>query len=222
MHRMPVQGHAVPRPTLLPRDHPHHRRLAHHHRTRPRQMRGHRPDHRRRTQQTKFLIMAQCNLDRAFDPRRQRQRHRRQSQCHKALHVAGAAPVQPPLPFRHRPRIRPPDLTFHRNHIRMPRQDHPTGFPRPDIGVKRRFAAILVPHPVRRHAMSRQIAFDPIHQRQIAVTTDRREAHQPIQNIARQLHSMFFHSAGYACTLTRDMPMFKTFASHRPASLRAA
>ena len=83
-HPALVAGHAV-----------HHRRLADDHRRGLRQPVQQVRDHQRRAEAADLLVMGQHDLQRPLHPGLQRQRHRRQRQRVEALHVAGAAAIEP-------------------------------------------------------------------------------------------------------------------------------
>ena len=96
----------------------------------------------------------------------------RKRQRVKALHVAGAATVEFAVAFGQRPGIGCPGLPLHRHHVGVARKDDPAIDLGAGLCIEMRLRAARAHDPLGGNAILRQIGFDPLHKRQIAVSTD--------------------------------------------------
>ena len=100
-------------------------------------------------------------------------------QCVKALHVTGATAIVLAVFLDHFPRVRVPRLAINWHNIRVPRQHNCAPYVRADMGEQRRLVGLIRIGPnVRGDTMRGQIGLNPLDQRQVAVTADRRKADQ--------------------------------------------
>lgn len=99
-------------------------------------------------------------------------RGHRQHAGDESLHVAGAAPIEPPFAIFHHKRVRGPFLILDGHHVGMPRQDQTAVA----FGAEGGKEIGLVPGLVQRHVASRaeflEIVRGPGDQVQVAVRRD--------------------------------------------------
>ncbi len=132
-----------------------------------------------------LLVIGERDLDRPLQPRLQCLRHRRQRDRRKALHVARAAAVEPPVLLRQRERVGAPRLPVDRHDVRMRRQHDAARLGRPDQRVEVRLGALVVHHPVARDAVAAEVVLDEVDQRQVRLARDGREGDETLQHLAR-------------------------------------
>ncbi len=86
--------------------------------------------------QPDFLVIGQGEMDRPSQSSLQHPRHGGERKRVETLHVAGAASVEPAIPFRQDERIARPCLALHRHDVGMAGEDDPAFHRRAHCGVE--------------------------------------------------------------------------------------
>ena len=121
----------------------------------------------------------------------------------ETLHVTSAAAKILAIALDHRERVTGPGLPVHRHHIGVPAQHHPAFDLGAHMGKQRRLLVVVPVMAMTGDAMTVQIRFDPVDQRQVAVATDSWKAHQLFHQFERR---KYLHPA---------VPLFaRGFAAH--------
>ena len=100
----------------------------------------------------------------------------------EALHVAGAAPIEPPVALGHGERVARPVLAIDGHDIGMPREDETGLILRADTGPQIGLLSGLVIDPLEGEAVRGEEALDPVDDREIGIAARRVERHQRRQN----------------------------------------
>ena len=132
-------------------DQPHHRRFAHDHGARFREIRDYLVDQAVHTDAADFLVICEGEMDRHRQVRGDHLRCQRERNRHEALHVAGAAPVQLAVCLAQLERGLGPVLAVDRHHVGMSGQNHAALVGRPNGGPKIGFRTGLVMHNAAYH-----------------------------------------------------------------------
>ena len=157
----------------------HHGRFAHNDNIALGQHALHRLNHRRRTSTANFLVKAKCDLKGARNISVMRLDQGPDRQCVKALHVTGAAAIVFAIFLNHFPRVRVPRLAINWHNISVPRQHNSALHIRANMGEQRRLVRLIRIGPnVRGDTVRGKIGLNPLDQRQVAVTADRRKGDQ--------------------------------------------
>ena len=104
---------------LVRGDHPHLGRLADDADEGLDRQIGEVPDQSVHADATDLLVMGEGEIDRCLQAAGQHLGHIAQGDGDEGLHVRGAATIQQPLPFDHRPGVALPFLAVHRHHVGM-------------------------------------------------------------------------------------------------------
>ena len=159
----------------------HHGRLADHRQSRARQVAPEARDRVEAAGAAGLLIIAQHDMDRLFQRRRQEFRRHGEAEGVEALHVAGPASVESVAVAAQCEGRGRPFLARDRHDVGMARQHHAAVDIRPEGGEQRGLVAFGIGDAGEARAEAEQIILDEIDQRQVAARGFRVEGHQPIK-----------------------------------------
>ena len=145
---------------------------------------------------THFLIARQRQMYWRFQFGGFELRHHGKGHCDEAFHIAGAAAIEPAVPFHEFKRIARPFLAVHRNNIRMARQHNATGDIRSNGGKEIGLLTRLVIHTEMGNAPAIEIALDKFNQRNVAIPAGGIKTHKLCQQRLRRI--ILFHFSIHA------------------------
>ena len=189
MHGMAAHGRRHPRAALVAGHDLHHRGLADDHRRGLDAGRRHRLGEDAGAQAADLLVIGQGDMDRALQRRRQHLRHQRQRDGVEALHVAGAAAIEPAVALGQRPGIGGPVLARDGHDVGVAGQDDAAIDPGADRGEEVGLLAVLARDQRALDAMAGEVVAAEMDQLEIAALRFRVERNQLGEHLlGRQVH----------------------------------
>jgi hypothetical protein len=146
-------------------------------------------DQMRRAEAADLLVVGESKMDRHLERARQHLRQQREAQGDEALHVRGAAAIEPAVALRQGEGIAAPRLAFDRHHVGVAGEHEAArrvgADAGPQVGLR---LAVRSRHQVAADAVLRQVIADPLDEVEIAARRDRREGDQPLEDVDRVRH----------------------------------